>query len=557
MARWANGRAAVFGAAAVALAWAVVAAVAPAQPALNFPQPEVPPAAPELLPALVTGEEGDPGIVPAQFTRPAAGQPTRTVGIGSAVPDPPAPVVSVRVRVPADAAPGDDLKYVIVVQNASRADAHAVTVRNPIPAEVAAVVKSEPEYEKGLSSEKQLVWAFGTLKAGEKRTIELTLRPKAGASAVRNLAYVKYEHGQAVTTKIGAPTIKVTKLAPKQAVRDEPYTVRVVVDNTGKVPAENVRVLENLPPSAQMEPVTAGAKRVPQAEGQQWEWVLPRLLPGERKVLEYRVTPREAKDVLHLTSVSGQKLAADKPSEARTAVLVPGIELKLTGPTGVVSAGETAKYEVVVRNTGTMPLTGVKVAAALPADCKLTMKTDGGHVGRDGALAWGVARLDAGEAQSFRFGVRAGTTGRRTFAATATDARGQKAAQEVATVFAGTAALVWETGINPLTVGVGKQGVFTVRVKNNGGEAARNVRVRIDVPDEVSVVQTTPKVRVDGGTVLFPTETIGANGETTYTLTFEGKKADQAWFRVSLIADHLNDKPMQTEKAVEVLGGAK
>lgn len=558
MAGWANVRAAVIGGAAVAVTWAVCALAAPAQGQLNFaPLDGQPAPPPDLLPPLVFESADDPNVIPAQFTRPAVGQPTRTAGIGSAVADPPSPVVAIRVRVPADAAPGDDIKYTIIVQNASQADAHAVTVRNPIPAEIDSVVKCEPDFDKSLTTNKQLGWTFGTLKAGEKRTIELTLRPKAGAAAVKNLAYVKYEHGEAVTTKIAAPTIKVTKVAPKQAVRDEQYTVRVVVDNTGKVPAENVRVLENVPQSAQVEPVTKGAKRLPQAEGQQWEWVLPRLLPGERKVLEYRVTAREAKDVVHLTSISGQKLVADKPSEARTAVLVPGIDLKLTGPTGVVNAGETARYEIVVRNTGTLPMSAVKVTATLPPEVKLTMKTDGGQVGRDGAVVWTVPKLEAGEAQSFRFGAKSGTTGRRSFTATATDARGQRAAQELASVFAGTAALVWETSFNPLTVPLGKQGVFTVRVKNNGGEAARNVRVQVDVPDAVSVVQTTPNVRVDGASVLFAAETINSNGEVTYTLTFEGKKADQAWFKVRMIADSLGDRPMQTEKMVEVLGAPK
>lgn len=109
---------------------------------------------------------------------------------------------------------------------------------------------------------------------------------------LKTLAYVKYEHGQAVTTKIGKPTVKVTKTAPKQTVRDETYTVRVLVENTGKSPAEGVRVLENLPASAEVEPVTAGAKRVQQAEGQQWAWEFAKLQPGERKVIEYRVTAR-------------------------------------------------------------------------------------------------------------------------------------------------------------------------------------------------------------------------------------------------------------------------
>jgi uncharacterized repeat protein (TIGR01451 family) len=463
--------------------------------------------------------------------------------------------VTIRVRVPADVAPGDDIKYVITVQNLSAADAHSVTVRNPLAPEVAKVVKADPEADKQ-STENQLVWALGTLKGGTTKTIELVLRHKENVSALKNLAYVKYEYGEAVTTKIAKPTIKVTKSAPKQTVRDETYTVRVFVENTGKVPAENVRVLENLPASAEVETVTAGARKVQQPEGQQWLWEIAKLQPGERKAIEYRVTPREAKDVYTLTSVSGQRLVADKPAETRTQVLVPAVEVKLTGPTGVVNAGESAKYEIVVRNTGTLPSTNIKITGSIPADCKPTMKTDGGQVYRD-SIVWQLPRLEPGDAHAFRFALKANTTGRRVVVASATDARGVKAGQELATVFAGTAALVWETKFNPLTVQVGKQGTFTVKVMNHGGEVARNVRVQIDVPDAVSVVQPTPNTRVENNVVAFGAESVPAYGEVLYTLTFEGKKADQAWFKVRLAADCLGDRPMQTEKMVNVIGGPR
>jgi len=92
---------------------------------------------------------------------------------------------------------------------------------------------------------------------------------------------------------------------------------------------------------------------------------------------------------------------------------------------------------------------------------------------------------------------------------------------------------------------------------NHGGEEARNVRLQIEVPDAVSVVQPTPKTRVENNVVAFGAESVPAYGEVLYTLTFEGKKADQAWFKVRLAADCLGDRPMQTEKMVNVIGGPR
>jgi uncharacterized repeat protein (TIGR01451 family) len=346
--------------------------------------------------------------------------------------------------------------------------------------------------------------------------------------------------------------------------------VKIAVDNTGKVPAENVRVVENLPPTAEFEAVTRGAKRTdkrdaggaggdkppaPNADGQQWVWEIAKLMPGERKVIEYRVTPREAKDVYALTSLAAAKGLTDR-AEARTQVLVPGLAVKLAGPspTAPVNPGEPAKYEITVRNTGTMPSTNVRVTGTLPADCKPTKKTEGGQLYRD-AIQWTIPRLEAGDAQTFRFEVKAGTTGRRVVVASVTDSRGQRAADEMATLFQGTAALVWESVPNPAALAAGKQGTFTVRVRNNGGEAARDVRVEVEVPDAVGVVQTTPRVSPAGGKLLFGPETIPAQGEAVYTVTFEARQSAQAWFKLKMTADCLGDRPMTTEKAVEITGG--
>ncbi|MBA4188188.1 MAG: hypothetical protein C0467_09250 [Planctomycetaceae bacterium] len=541
-------------------AWAVFALKAPAQPEPELLPPSVlPQNTPELLPLPPPPRSDDDEVQPAQFTTPAAQLPggSGAQPVRSNVPDPPSPVVRIQVRVPAHTPPGDDIKYLITVQNTSTAEAHSVTVRNPLPETIEATVKADPEWDKAKSTPKELVWAFGTLAPGKSKTIELTLRPKKDASEVKNLAYVRFEHGESVTTKINKPAVRVTKVAPKQTVQDETYTVRVAVDNTGKVAAENVRVAENVPASAEVEPITKGAKRTQQPDGQQWVWEIPKLMPGERRVLEYRITPREAKDVFALTSLSAGKGVTDR-AEARTLVLVPGLAVKLIGPTAnaPVAPGESAKYEITVRNTGTLTSNNVRVTGTLPADCKPTMKTEGGQLYRD-AIQWVVARLEPGEAQTFRFAVKATTTGRRVVVASVADARGQRAADELATVFQGTASLSWETEPKPVALAVGRQGTFTVKVRNGGGEIARNVKVEVDLPDAVNLVQVTPNVSPKGGKLVFGPESIAAYGESTYTITYEAKQASQAWFKLKMTADCLGERPMQTEKAIEITGSGK
>src|SRR5262245_36017978 len=66
-------------------------------------------------------------------------------GMGSPCPpDPPTPVVALRVRVPAVAGLGQELEYHICVENSSAAAAHHVLVRNPLPANTR-FVRATPE----------------------------------------------------------------------------------------------------------------------------------------------------------------------------------------------------------------------------------------------------------------------------------------------------------------------------------------------------------------------------------------------------------------------------
>jgi uncharacterized repeat protein (TIGR01451 family) len=525
-----------------------------AQEPVPLPMDLMPSAGEEPLAPLIVPIE-DPAVEPAQFVRPVQVPPSTLPSAGPPRPvaDPPAPLVRIQVRVPADSPPGDEIKYLIIVSNVSQADAHRVTVRNPIAAGVDGVVRSEPMYDaKESQPTKELIWKFGTMKPGASKTIELVLKPNPKAMEIKNLAYVSFEHGESVTTRINKPEVKISKTAPKQTVRDEPFTVRVLVENTGRVPAEKVRVVETITQSAEVQAITTGASRT-KDNANQWQWEVGTLLPGQRKLIEYRVTPRQGTDLLATTNLSADKGIQDQ-AEARTAVLVPGFSIKLTGPQGPVSATESAQYEITVRNTGTMPSTNVRVTGTIPADCKPTRKTEGGQLYRD-SIVWVVPRLDPGAAQTFRFAIRASTSGRREVAASAADSRQQRASEKMATLFEGVASLAWETIPEPAAIAAGRNGTFTVRVKNNGGEPARNVRVEIELPPEVTLVELTPKIRASGSKISFPADIVPAYGEQTYTITFKGQKSGQAWFTATMHADALGEEPLKTQKAVEITGG--
>ncbi len=178
--------------------------------------------------------------------------------------DPPAPVVAIRVRVPATASAGQELEYRICVENLSQAAAHHVIVRNPLPAN-ARFVRANPEPS---SKDPELIWELGTLQGCACREIVLVLAA-AGVGDVKNCARVQFEHGQCVTTRIARPALSLRKNGPTQAFVNETLRFQLIVTNTGATELTGVTLTDTLPPELEY----AGGQK-------QLTWDLGTLAPG-------------------------------------------------------------------------------------------------------------------------------------------------------------------------------------------------------------------------------------------------------------------------------------
>jgi hypothetical protein len=73
----------------------------------------------------------------------------------------------------------------------------------------------------------------------------------------------------------------------------------------------------------------------------------------------------------------------------------------------------------------------------------------------------------------------------------------------------------------------------------------------------VNLQPSTPNIHSYSGKLLFDPVTIPAHGQVSYTITYEARQAAQVWFTLKMTADCLNNRPMQTQKALEITGGVK
>ena len=120
-------------------------------------------------------------------------------------------------------------------------------------------------------------------------------------------------------------------------------------------------------------------------------------------------------------------------------------------------------------------------------------------------------------------------------------------------MFQGKADLTWAPSLEQVVLSAGKQGTVTIKVRNQGGETEKALRVRVELPEQVKFVQATPNAfDLAKNEVVFKPRTLSPGQQETYTITYEAKTPGRAYFRMRMEADALGDRPLLKEQAIEI-----
>lgn len=153
------------------------------------------------------------------------------------------------------------------------------------------------------------------------------------------------------------PELQIEKVAPPEAVLNEPLIYSIIVRNRGGSPAQDVVVEDKIPRGTRLEGT------IPQAiltESKKLRWPLGTLDPGAEKTIRLKVIPIEPGEIGSVATVS---FAATVGASIR--VTAPRLQLEASGPNEIV-VGEQLNYSFVVRNTGEGRARDVFLRAILP-----------------------------------------------------------------------------------------------------------------------------------------------------------------------------------------------
>lgn len=536
-----------------------------AEPGETRPAPEssvVVPGQPRMLPKgldvrpLPPQNIPDPsGLQPAQFTTPVRGAPASPANPGSSVlyPEPPTPVVKIAVRGPDIAATGQELTYKLTVTNSSDAKAHHVIARCTVP-RGAKLVKALPQPS---AEGKDLEWDLQTLDANATRQIEIVFKPNEDTAEVAVAARVQFEHGRLIRTKLSEPKLEMKKVGPPQGIINDPLTYRIVVSNPGKVAVGDVQVVDTLPDGLEYVQETAAAAIPVSKVGpgpNQRTWTLGPLRPNESRTLEYRVVPRKTGEWASeaVATASGVQTRAG----CNTAVQEAKLTLQVTGPTGEKgTAGQPTPYLVFVHNTGTATLANVRVTCTFPGELRLSKASNGSQLFRD-SVQWLIPRLAPKETKELSLSLTAPSAGLRDINFSARGDKGLEQRKRVPTAFEGVPALNWQTD-GTAVASPGQEITYTVMVKNPGSAPAKNVKVVVDLPEQVEFRQAQPAFQRGQGAVFFNALEIPPRQEVALKVIAVAKKAGEARFHFELSAEGMNAGPLRNTKATSISPGGE
>lgn len=424
--------------------------------------------------------EGPPGVGGAPFV---STEPPLADGLGvrDAV-DPPTPVVAIRVRVPSTAAPGKDLEYRLLVENSSRAAAHHVVVRVPVPT-ATRYVSAKPESGTPAASG-SLSWQLGTLEGGARREVILTLAP-TGAEDIVLCARVSFEHGECVRTRMAKPALQVRKTGPERALLHDVMKFAVEITNNGQAEAADVVLIDDLPPGLDfLNSTSATTGNVPLT------FKLGTLGPGQRRRVEYEVISQKIgtfENKVVVTAAGGLRQEASR----KVVVGEPKLVLVKTGPKRR-SLDRPAAYQLTVSNPGSMAATNVQLADELFYDEKARTglefvgASDGGRaVGND--VRWSLGTLAPGARRTVNLSLRARQAGTFANVASVKADRDLSARASATTEFETPTGLTLDVEKSDDPVAVGKTTTFTFRVRQRGGAAASKVGLSVTLPEELKV----------------------------------------------------------------------
>ncbi|QDU96201.1 DUF11 domain-containing protein [Lignipirellula cremea] len=269
---------------------------------------------------------------------------------------------------------------------------------------------------------------------------------------------------------VQTPALSIIKSAPPEIQVNKPATFTIRVQNTGRVPAQDVTVRDQIPAGVRYLDSTPQSAR--DAQGA-LVWKLGTIEPGEESSITLRVLPLAEGEIGSTADVTFAAQAT-----MRTICTKPMLTVKQSAPRQVL-IGQEAAFSIVISNPGTGSATGIILEEDVPEQFNHP-------AGRE--LEHTIGELKPGESRELELRLKADKAG---VAKNLILVRGEGnliAQHEVEVEVIAPSLVVGMNG--PKLRYLERQATYTVQVSNPGTAPAKNVELVAHLPRGLKFVST-------------------------------------------------------------------
>lgn len=254
---------------------------------------------------------------------------------------------------------GENVQLSIRLSNPGTGAATRVVLEEDVPEGLAHAAGRALEFEAG------------TLKPGETRELELTLKAvKAGI--VQNVLRARADANLSVESRadieVIAPQLAVAIDGPSKRYLERQATHEITISNPGTAPARDVQMVAHLPKGLKF--VSANNQGQYDANGHAVYWSLEQLTPSDAGMVSLTTLPMDTgQQKIRVESKASMNLAAAREQVVEVEGLA-ALFFEVADAADPIEVGGETVYEVRVINQGSKTSTNVRLAAALPPALK-------------------------------------------------------------------------------------------------------------------------------------------------------------------------------------------
>jgi len=270
------------------------------------------------------------------------------------------PMIQVAVAGPEKVEVGQQLAYVVRVNNPGTGVASNVVIQAAVPEGL--------EHRSGslLSIE------IGTLAPGESRQARLNLAAISGGQhelAVRAIADGGLGQETMAKVSVAEPKLNIAIAGPTEQLAGRTGDFRLTISNAGNVQSSNVRAKYRIPEGFEYAAADRGGKY--NKVDHSVEWFVGTLQPGESSDFQMSLKAVATGELLHQAGVVSEHGQVTLCDYSTTVEGVAALDLKIVADRKELKKGDDVTWTVRIRNTGSRPASNVGMSCELPSGIQL------------------------------------------------------------------------------------------------------------------------------------------------------------------------------------------